>query len=83
MIGVGMRYLLGGIVLGRVAPKILLSDKAKELYVQGIACGMRAKSQYLDLVEQARAEVGDMVAEAAYINTQADENSSAQASDGE
>lgn len=62
-------YLLGGAVLGQVVPKALVSDVAKRYYVKGLAAGMRAKSAYLDLVEQARAEVGDMVAEASYINT--------------
>lgn len=69
MVGTGIRWLLGGVVLGQVAPKILASEAAKKVYVQGIAAGMRAKSTYLDLVEQARAEVGDMVAEATYLNT--------------
>lgn len=72
MISETTAYLLGGAVLGRVVPKILASEPAKRLYVQGIAAGMRAKASYNDLVEQARAEVGDMVAEAAYINTQAE-----------
>lgn len=67
--GTSIRWLLGGIVLGQIAPKILTSDQAKRVYVQGIAAGMRAKAAYLDLVEQARAEVGDMVAEATYLNT--------------
>ncbi len=62
-------YLLGGAVLGQVVPRALASDVAKRYYVKGLAAGMRAKSAYLDLVEQARAEVGDMVAEASYINT--------------
>lgn len=69
MVGTGIRWLLGGVVLGQVAPKILASEAAKKVYVQGIAAGMRAKSTYFDLVEQARAEVGDMVAEATYLNT--------------
>lgn len=63
--------LLGGAVLGQVAPKVLTSEPAKRCYVQCIAAGMRAKACYLDLVEQARAEVGDMVAEATYMNAQA------------
>ena len=62
-------YLLGGAVLGQVMPRVLASDTAKRCYVKGLAAGMRAKSAYLDLVEQARAEVGDMVAEATFINT--------------
>lgn len=73
MIGTGIRWLLGGIVLGQLAPRILTSEPAKKVYVQGIAAGMRAKSTYLDLVEQARAEVGDMVAEATYLNTKEDQ----------
>ena len=35
--------------------------------VQGIACGMRVKNCYQDMGEQAKANVDDMVAEAAYI----------------
>lgn len=69
MNSVAIRYLLGGAVLGRVLPKVLASDAAKRYYVRGIAYGMRAKNAYLDLVEQARAEMGDMVAEATYLNT--------------
>lgn len=66
----GIRWLLGGVVLGQVAPKILTSEPAKKVYVQCIAAGMRARSTYLDLVEQARAEVGDMVAEATFVTAQ-------------
>ena len=62
--------VLGGAVLGQVVPKVLTSEPAKKCYVQCIAAGMRAKACYLDLVEQARAEVGDMVAEATYMNAQ-------------
>lgn len=68
--GSTIRLLLGGAVLGQVVPKILTSGPAKHCYVQCIAAGMRTKASYLDLVEQARAEVGDMVAEATYMNEQ-------------
>jgi|GEM_PF-2953232 len=70
MIAQGLRWLVGGVVLGQVAPKVLTSDKARECYVKGIAAGMRAKAAYQDFVEQARAEIGDMVAEATLINAQ-------------
>ena len=73
-----VRYLLGGAVLGQVVPKILTSNAAKQCYVKDIAAGMRAKSAYLDLVEQARAEVDDMVAEATFINTKPAEASEAE-----
>jgi hypothetical protein len=69
--GSTIRLLLGGAVLGQVVPKILASEAAKRCYVQCIAASMRAKASYLDLVEQARAELGDMVAEATYMNEQA------------
>ena len=69
--GSAIRLVLGGAVLGQVMPRILASEPAKRCYVQCIAAGMRAKASYLDLVEQARAEVGDMVAEATYMNAQA------------
>ncbi len=69
--GQTIRLLLGGAALGQVVPRILTSEPAKRCYVQCIAAGMRAKASYLDLVEQARAEVGDMVAEATYMNEQA------------
>lgn len=73
-----IRYLLGGAILGQVVPKILASDAAKRYYVKGIAAGMRAKNTYLDLVEQARAEMGDMVAEATYLNTKEAEKADAE-----
>ncbi len=73
MVSQGVRLVLGGAVLGQVVPKILTSEPAKECYVKVIACGMRVKASYEELVEKARAEVGDMVAEAQYINTKAAE----------
>ena len=42
-------------------------ETVKNACVQGIACGMRIKNCYQDMVEQAKANVDDMVAEAAYI----------------
>ena len=57
----------GGFLLGTAGVKAVTSAPAKKAYVQGIACGLRAKNCYQDMVEQAKAEVDDMVAEAAYI----------------
>ena len=59
MVNADIRWLVGGVVLGQVAPRVLASDAAKKVYVQGIAACMRARAAYLDLVEQARAEVDD------------------------
>ena len=57
----------GGFLLGTAGIKLLKSEPVKNACVQGIACGMRIKSDYQDMVEQAKAEVDDMVAKASYI----------------
>lgn len=57
----------GGFLLGMAGIKLLTSAPVKNACVQGIACGMRIKNCYQDMVEQAKANVDDMVAEAAYI----------------
>ena len=55
----------GGFLLGTAGIKLLTSAPVKNACVQGIACGMRIKNGYQDMVEQAKANVDDMVAEAA------------------
>lgn len=61
--------LLGaGFLMGTVGIKALTSPRAKRVYVQGVAKGLQAKAYYEDVVEQAKAEVDDMMAEATYIN---------------
>ncbi len=69
----------GGFLLGTIGLKALTSDAAKKCYVQGLAQGMRAKSAYETMVEQAKAQVDDMVAEANYLNVTAAEQKSARA----
>ena len=64
----------GGFLLGTLGLKALTSEAAKKCYVQGIAQGMRAKSAYETMVEQAKAEVDDMMAEATYINATVEED---------
>lgn len=59
----------GGFLLGTAGMKAVTSAPAKRAYVQGIACGIRAKNCYQDMVEQAKAEVDDMVAEATYLTS--------------
>lgn len=53
----------GGFLLGTAGIKLLTSAPVKNACVQGIACGMRVKNCYQDMVEQAKANVDDMVAE--------------------
>lgn len=57
-----------GFLLGTAGMKALTSKAAKRCYVQGVAKGLRAKTAYQNVVEQAKAEVDDIVAEAAYLN---------------
>lgn len=60
----------GGFVLGTAGVKAVTSQTAKKGYVKVVASGMRAKNAYLDICEQAKAEVDDIVAEASYITTE-------------
>ena len=69
----------GGFLLGTVGVKALTSPTAKKCYVQGVAAGMRAKAAYEDIVEQAKAEVDDIVAEASYLTVKADDAEGADA----
>lgn len=50
-----------GFLLGTVGVKALTSPTAKKCYVQGVAQGLRAKASYESIVEQAKAEVDDIV----------------------
>lgn len=56
-----------GFLAGTLGLKALTSKTAKKCYVQGMAQGIRAKKCYEDIVEQAKAQVDDIVAEANYI----------------
>ena len=56
-----------GFLIGSVGLKAVTSDTAKKGYVHAMAQGMRAKAEYQNMVEQAKAEFDDMKAEAAYI----------------
>lgn len=60
-------FLAGGVLLGTAGVKALTSKPAKKLYVQAVAGGLRAKASYQDVVEQAKAQVDDIVAEASYV----------------
>lgn len=58
-----------GFLLGTIGIKALTSPAAKRCYVQGVAYGLRAKESYSSIVEEAKAQVDDIVAEASYINS--------------
>lgn len=62
-----------GFLAGTLGVKAVTSECAKKLAVQGVAAGLRAKQGYENVVEQAKAQVDDIVAEAAYLNSAEDD----------
>ncbi|MDR0514035.1 MAG: DUF6110 family protein [Coriobacteriaceae bacterium] len=61
-----------GFLLGTVGVKALTSKPAKKLYVQGISKTLQVKSAGLDIIEQAKSNLDDLVAEASYLNVKED-----------
>lgn len=57
-----------GFLLGTIGIKALTSPAARRCYVQGVAYGLRARDSYSSIVEEAKAQVDDIVAEAGYLN---------------
>ena len=68
--GKNVGLLAAGFLLGTVGVKALTSEPARKCYVQGVAGGLRVKKAYEDIVEEAKAQVDDVVAEANYLNEQ-------------
>lgn len=61
-------FLVGaGFLLGSVGLKAATSKKAKKIYVKGIVQGMRAKEEVETMIDEARAEFDDLLAEAGYV----------------
>lgn len=56
-----------GFLIGTVGLKAATSSTAKKGYVHAMAQGMKAKAEYENIVEQAKAEFDDLKAEAEYI----------------
>ena len=61
-----------GFLLGSVGVKALTSKQAKKVYVKGIVQGMRAKEEVETMVDEARAEFDDLLAEAGYVKKSED-----------
>ena len=61
-----------GFLLGSVGIKALTSKQAKKVYVKGIVQGMRAKEEVETMVDEARAEFDDLLAEAGYVKKSED-----------
>ena len=57
-----------GFLIGTVGIAALTSETAKKGYVHAMAQGMKAKKSYQDMVEEAKAEYDDIVAQATYMS---------------
>lgn len=67
-----------GFLAGTLGLKALTSKTAKKCYVQGVAKGLQVKQGYQNIVEQAKAQVDDIMAEANYINLSQSEKAEAE-----
>ncbi len=57
-----------GFLIGTAGIAAVTSETAKKGYVHAMAQGMKCKKSYQDMVENAKAEYDDMVAQATYIS---------------
>ncbi len=67
-----------GFLAGTLGLKALKSAPARKAYVATAAAGLRAKNGYEKIVEEAKAQVDDIVAEANYINEKKAEETAAE-----
>lgn len=66
-----------GFLIGTAGIAAATSETAKKGYVHCMAQGMKAKKGYQDMVESAKAEYDDMVAQATYISVSEEEAAAA------
>lgn len=69
----------GGFLIGTAGIKALTSQTAKNGYVHALAQGMKCRTVYENMVEQARAEYDEIVEKANYINVSEQEQAKAKA----
>ena len=55
-----------GILLGAAGPKAVKSEKAHKLYVKSAVAGLRVKDGCETIIDEAKAEFDDVLAEAGY-----------------
>jgi len=67
-----------GFLIGTAGLKAATSQTAKKGYVHAMAQGMKVKSNYESMVEQAKAEFDDMKAEAEFISVSEEDIEAAQ-----
>lgn len=68
-----------GFLIGTAGIAAITSETAKKGYVHAMAQGMKCKKGYQDMVESAKAEYDDIVAQATYISVSDEEIEAAKA----
>lgn len=68
-----------GFLAGTAGIAAITSETAKKGYVHAMAQGMKCKKGYQDMVEAAKAEYDDIVAQATYISVSEEEVEAAKA----
>jgi hypothetical protein len=74
--------IAAGFALGTIGVKALKSEQAKKLCVQAVSKGLQAKAAGQDIIEQAKSNVDDIVAEANYLNEQEEKDTKKDAKKG-
>ena len=64
----GIGLFLGGVLMGTAGIRILTSDDAKKVYVQGTAAALRGKEGVMTTATNLRENCGDIAAEARELN---------------
>ena len=75
----GIGIFLGGILMGTAGIRILTSDDAKIVYVQGTAAALRGKEEVMTTATNLKENCGDIYAEAQDVNEQRAAKKAAQA----
>ena len=75
----GIGIFLGGILMGTAGIRILTSDDAKKVYVQGTAAALRGKEEVMATATNLKENCGDIYAEAQDVNEKRAEKKAAQA----
>ena len=75
----GIGIFLGGILMGTAGIRILTSDDATKVYVQGTAAALRGKEDIMTTATNLKENCGDIYAEAQDVNEQRAAKKAAQA----
>ncbi len=66
----GVGLFLGGVLMGTAGMRVLTSDDARKVYVQGTAAALRGKEEVMATATTLRENCEDIYAEAMEVNEQ-------------